>query len=274
MQKRTVFFVSDSTGITAKKLGQSLLAQFENIEFEKVVLPYIDNEAKALAVVEQVNKAFERDSLAPIIFDTIIQKDIRKIISRCNGFMVDIFTAFLKPLEKELQQKSSYSVGMSHHGIENAEYKDRINAVHYALDNDDGAKLDKYGEADIILVGVSRSGKTPTSLYLAMQWGIYAANYPLTDDDLEDLRLPKSLIAHKDKLFGLTIAADRLSAIRNERRANCRYSSMRQCEIETRNAEALFRRYGIPTVDATHQSIEEISTRILMATNLGNNDRY
>ena len=266
--KRTAFFISDSTGITAEALGSSLLAQFEGLQFERVILPYIDNTEKARSAAEKINRAAERDGVAPIIFDTIVNANVRAIIKASAGFTIDILATFLTPLEEALGIKSSFTVGGAHGVANETHYKHRIDAVHYALDNDDGAKIDRYNQAELILIGVSRSGKTPTSLYLALQTGVFVANYPLTDDDLDTGRLPRPLANHRAKLYGLTIDPQRLVAIRDERRANTRYSSIGQCEYEVRQAERLFQRFGIPYIDSTHASIEEIATRILADSGL------
>lgn len=262
--KRTAFFISDGTGITAETLGQSLLSQFENVEFTKLLRPYVDTVEKARDMVQQINAAAERDGIRPIIFDTVVNSDIRNELAASNGYLIDIFSTFLAPLEQEIGDGSSYSVGKSHSIKHSGLYKDRIDAVHYAMDNDDGARTEHYDRADIILVGVSRCGKTPTSLYLALQSGIRAANYPLTEEDMERLQLPAPLKAHKHKLFGLTIDPDRLTSIRHERRPNSRYASFGQCEFEVREVESLFRRENIPFVNTTTFSIEEISAKILV----------
>lgn len=262
--KRSAFFISDGTGITAETLGQSLLAQFENIAFTKVTRPYIDDVTKARAIVQQINQAAERDGARPIIFDTIVNQDIRDILAESEGYMIDIFQTFLAPLEQELTSHSSYSVGKSHSIAHSANYMERIEAVNFALDNDDGARTHYYDKADLILIGVSRCGKTPTCLYMAMQYGIRAANYPLTEDDMEHLQLPNALRQHKHKLFGLTIDPDRLTAIRNERKPNSRYASFAQCEFEVREVENLFRRENIAHINSTHFSVEEISAKIMV----------
>lgn len=261
--KRTAFFISDGTGITAETLGQSLLAQFENIAFEKLTRPYIDSPDKAQQMVQQINEAAEKDGIRPIIFDTIVNRDIRAVLDTANGFFIDIFSTFLAPLEKELIADSSYSVGKSH-SIAKNNYMERIEAVNFALDNDDGARTHYYDKADMILIGVSRCGKTPTCLYMAMQYGIRAANYPLTEEDMEHLQLPNALKAHKHKLFGLTIDPDRLTAIRHERKPNSRYASYSQCEFEVRKVEQLLAKENIPFINSTHFSVEEISAKILV----------
>lgn len=261
--RRSVFFISDGTGITAETLGHSLLSQFEGIDFEELTIPYVDTVEKAWTAVNEINRAAEAEGSRPIIIDTIVNKDIREVIGKANAFMLDVFEIFVGRLEQELHSHSVDKVGKSHSIVNNESYGVRIEAVHFALDNDDGARTRHYDKADIILTGVSRCGKTPTSLYMALQFGVNVGNYPLTEDDFDDLRLPGALKEHKKKLFGLTIDPERLTAIRNERKANSRYASIQQCEMETRAAIAMFNKEGIPYINTTHLSIEEISTRIL-----------
>ncbi|GEK71886.1 MULTISPECIES: posphoenolpyruvate synthetase regulatory kinase/phosphorylase PpsR [Halomonas] len=268
---RTAFFISDGTGITAESLGRSLLAQFENVEIRMLTKPYIDSVEKAKRLVEVIQATAVKDGNTPIIIDTIVDQDVRAVIRDAEGFQVDIFSTFLEPLEQELATHSSYSVGRTHAIGSDDVYMDRIQSVHFALDNDDGARTHQYDKADIILVGVSRCGKTPSSLYLALQFGIRAANYPLTEDDQDEngsLKLPPVLAKHRHKLFGLTIDPRRLAAIRHERRPNSRYSSMDQCVQEVAEAEALYRRMHIPYIDTTRFSVEEISTRMIAETGI------
>ncbi|SFU30901.1 posphoenolpyruvate synthetase regulatory kinase/phosphorylase PpsR [Halomonas korlensis] len=263
---RTAFFISDGTGITAESLGRSLLAQFENVDIRMVTKPYVDSVDKARQLAEVIEATAVRDGATPIIIDTIVDEQIRDVIRDAAGFKIDIFSTFLKPLEEELATHSSYSVGRTHAIGSDDVYMDRIHSVHFALDNDDGARTHQYDKADVILIGVSRCGKTPTSLYLALQFGIRAANYPLTEDDLDEdgiLKLPKALAPHRHKLFGLTIDPRRLAAIRHERRPNSRYSSMDQCLQEISQAEGLYRQLHIPFIDTTRFSVEEISTRMI-----------
>lgn len=266
--KRTAFFISDGTGLTSEALGRSLLSQFSHLDFDYVTLPYVTSVQDAQAAVKKINQIAEESGFRPIIFDTIVNQDIRAQITACNGFMIDIFSTFINPLEKELGSASSYTVGKSRTIINRETYNIRLEAIDFTLDNDDGARTRNYDQADIILIGVSRSGKTPTSLYLALQFGIYTANYPLTENDIDDLCLPKSLKPHKDKLFGLTIDSGRLNSIRTERMANSRYASFNQCDTEVRGAEAIFKKEGIPFLDTTDMSIEEIATRILAVTGI------
>ncbi|RMF19094.1 MAG: kinase/pyrophosphorylase [Gammaproteobacteria bacterium] len=265
---RTAFFVSDGTGITAEALGNAMLAQFDNIRFEKVTLPYIDTLEKAREAVNQIRVAGMRDGAPPVIFDTIVNKEIREEVQRSEGIMVDIFGTFLEPLEQALGAKSSYTVGKSHSIASDSNYQQRIEAMNFALENDDGARTRYYDEADIILVGVSRSGKTPTCIYLALQYGIKAANFPITEEDIQDQRLPRQLRPYKEKIFGLTIDPERLAAIRNERKPNSRYASPSQCRYEVEEVELMYRRERIPFVNSTDHSVEEIATRVILQSGL------
>ena len=266
--KRKVFFLSDSTGMTAENLGRSLLVQFPQIKFESVTRPFIDSPEKATRIAAEINQEAQSLPQRPIVIDTIVKPEVSDIIKQSNCFYIDVFSTFLAPLEKELEVSSSHTVG--HPAIfkeggyaTDQAYMERIEAVHFALANDDGMHLHRYSEADIILIGVSRTGKTPSSVYLGMQYGVKAANYPLIPDDLELNRLPSALIDHQKKLFGLTIRAGRLAEIRNERKPNSTYASLRNCVDEIRQAENLYRQYRIPYIDTTQLSIEEISARML-----------
>ena len=264
--KRSVFFISDGTGITAETLGHSLLAQFGSVKFEEFTLPYIDSIERAHQAVLKINQVAAEDGCKPIIIDTLVNKEIRQIITNANGCMFDVFETFVGKLEEELGVQPTNKIGK--HTVNTLSYKTRIDAIHFALDNDDGARTRHYDSADIILIGVSRSGKTPTCIYLAMQFGIRAANYPLTEDDLDDNCLPKSLKEHKNKLFGLMIDAERLTAIRTERKANSRYASPQQCQMELRAVEGIYVKEGIPFLNVSEMSVEEIATRIIQLAGL------
>ncbi len=268
VEKRSAFFISDSTGITAEVVGDSLLIHFPDIEFERRVLPYTDSEEKTAKVVNEINEAAEKDGAAPIVFVSLMNKTLSEMLQASNGFYVDVLNTFMKPLEKALGCKGNHQIGRTKVATADHDYSRRMDAVHFALENDDGGMTRKYSQADIILIGVSRSGKTPTSLYLAMQFGIFCANYPITEEDLEDGRLPKALDEYRNKLFGLTIDANRLVSIRQERLSNSRYASIQQCAMEVRETEALLQRFGVPWINTTNASVEEISTRILAKTEL------
>ncbi|WP_373987362.1 pyruvate, water dikinase regulatory protein [Duganella sp. BuS-21] len=259
---RTVFFVSDGTGITAETFGHSVLTQFE-LRFRQVRLPFIDTLDKAHDAVRKINEAFATDGQRPIIFSTLVKTELSDVIRLCKGMYMDMFQTFVAPLEQELGVKSTHTIGRSHNIVDSEEYKNRIEAINFSLAHDDGQSHKNLSSADVILVGVSRSGKTPTSLYLAMQYGIKAANYPLIPDDFERGRLPSSLYEFKSKIFGLTITPERLSEIRNERRAGSKYASLENCRYEVNEAEAMMKREGIRWLSSTTKSIEEISTTIL-----------
>jgi len=266
--KRKVFFLSDSTGMTAENLGRSLLAQFPDIQFESVTKPFIDTPEKAQKIATEINQEVQTSAQRPIVIDTILSDESSDLIRRADCFYIDIFSTFLSPLEKELGVKSSHTVGhpaifKEDNRAVDQNYMQRIDAVHFALANDDGMHLHRYNDADIILVGVSRTGKTPSSVYLGMQYGIKAANYPLVPDDLDLNRMPDALSEHTKKLFGLTIRPARLADIRNERKPNSKYAALRTCVDEVRQAEALYRQYRIPYIDTTQLSVEEISARML-----------
>ncbi len=266
MNERTVFFLSDQTGVTAETLGHSLLTQFDGHNFRQVTLPFIDSDDKAREAVKKINEAATEADARPIVFSTLVQDEFRSTVREANGLHLDIFDAFLEPLEEELQQKSTRTAGRAHGMSDIDAYMKRIEATNFALANDDGAITRDYEKADVILVGVSRSGKTPTCLYLALQYGVYAANFPLTDEEFDSGALPDILIRQKSKLFGLTIAPTRLQQIRRERRALGKYSSAQQVRYELREAGKIFKKYSIPFVDTTEFSIEEISSRILDST--------
>ena len=259
---RTVFFVSDGTGITAETFGHSVLTQFE-LRFRQVRLPFIDTLDKAYDAVRKINEAFENDGHRPIIFSTLVKAELSDVIRQCKGMYMDMFQTFVAPLEQELGVKSTHTIGRSHNIVDSEEYRNRIEAINFSLAHDDGQSHKNLAEADVILVGVSRSGKTPTSLYLAMQYGIKAANYPLIPDDFERGKLPSSLYQFKTKIFGLTITPERLSEIRNERRAGSKYASLENCRYEVNEAELMMKREGIRWLSSTTKSIEEISTTIL-----------
>jgi len=258
---RTVFFVSDGTGITVEMLGHSLLTQFEGIEFHHVTVPFIDSAAKAEECLARINEA-ARSGARPVVFTTLVNNDMRSLVRKSEAFVLDFFEMFLDPLEGELGQKSSHTIGRSHSARDEG-YSHRIEAINFALAHDDGASSRDLAKADVILVGVSRSGKTPTSLYLSLQFGIRAANYPLIPEDFDRMSLPKVLEDYRDKLYGLSIAPERLREIRNERRPNSKYADLQNCRHEVQQAEKLMRREDIRWANSTTKSIEEIATTIM-----------
>lgn len=259
---RTVFFVSDGTGITAETFGHAVLTQFD-LRFRQIRMPFIDTIDKAHDAVRTINQAFERDGQFPICFSTLVKAELSSVVRQSKSVYMDLIQTFVDPLEQELGVKSTHTIGRSHNMNDSDAYKHRIEAINFSLAHDDGQSNRNLEEADVILVGVSRCGKTPTSLYLAMQYGIKAANYPLVPDDFERGKLPSALPKFRNKIFGLSITAPRLSEIRNERLPGSKYATLENCRYEINEAESLMKREGIRWLSSTTKSIEEISTTIL-----------
>jgi regulator of PEP synthase PpsR (kinase-PPPase family) len=267
--RRTVLFVSDGTGITVQMLGHSLLTQFEGLEFREVTLPFIDSlETAESQCMPYIREAFAAGHGKPIVFSTLVNPEARDVIRRSGALVFDFFETFIDPLEAGLGIKSNHTIGRSHSSTDKQEYKNRIEAINFSMAHDDGASHRDLAEADVILVGVSRSGKTPTSLYLAMQFGVKAANYPLIPEDFERRRLPDVLTGFRGKLYGLSIAPERLREIRQERRPDSEYAKLSNCRYEVEQAEQMMRREGIHWINSTTKSIEEIATTILRDINL------
>jgi len=263
MPNRTVFFISDGTGITAETFGKAILAQFE-MKTRYIRLPFVDSADKAHQAVRQINHTAEVENIKPIVFTTLVNMEVLQVIREgCKGMLLDMFGTFVNPLEEELGIKSHHRVGRFSDVSKSKDYHDRIEAINFSLAHDDGQSNRDLESAEVILVGVSRSGKTPTSLYLAMQHGLKAANYPLIPEDFERKQLPPDLVPHRKKIFGLTIHPDRLSEIRTERRPNSKYASIENCRQEVADAESMMRRSGIRWLSTTTKSIEEIATTIL-----------
>jgi regulator of PEP synthase PpsR (kinase-PPPase family) len=268
MSLRTVFFVSDQTGVTSETLGNSLMTQFDGLQVQRITLPFLESADKAREAVQTINATARADGQRPVVFSTLVQDHLREIFVGCDGFVLDFFQTFLGPLERELGLPSAHAAGRAHGIADSAGYDRRIEATNFALSCDDGARTRDYSQADIVLVGVSRSGKTPTSLYLALQYGIFTANFPLTEDEFEGGGLTPALAANRSKLYGLTIEPGRLVQIREARRPGSRYASPQQVSYELRRAEGLYGRYKIPHLDATQRSVEEIASWILDQTGL------
>ena len=268
MKSRTIFFVSDRTAITAETLGNSLMTQFDGVERERHVIPFVDTEARAESLKKRINDAYTVNEGRPLVFSTFTNDHLRKIVAESDCIFYDLFNDYITRMENDLRQESSHIAGKSHGLVDKSSYESRIRAVNYALEYDDGAKMDRYDQADVILVGVSRTGKTPTSLFLALQYGIYTANFPITDSDLDNCSLPRVIKPHKKKLFGLTIDAEQLSRIREERRPGSPYASLRTCQREISQVEELFLLENIPFLNVTAISIEEIAAQIRLTRDL------
>jgi len=260
---RLVYIVSDGTGITAENFSQSILAQFE-ASFKQIRIPFVDTVDKAHDAVIQINGANPKYGQA-IVFTTLVNPEVNQVVSKANALVLDMFQTFVAPLEQTLGMRSTHAINRLHHNADTDAYKNRIEAINYSLAHDDGQSNQNLADANVILVGVSRVGKTPTSLYLAMQYGLKAANYPLVPEDFERGQLPKDLLPHKQKIYGLTIDADRLCEIRNERRPGSNYAKLENCRYEINEATSMMRRESIPWVSTTSKSIEEIATTILQA---------
>jgi regulator of PEP synthase PpsR (kinase-PPPase family) len=265
---RTAFFVSDRTGITAEMLGHSLLTQFDGVRFNEVTLPFVDTIEKAREVVDKINQQGATDGERPIVISTLARTEIAQVVGEADALFLDCFEIFISPLERELGVRASHAIGRSHSVNDFVNYHHRIESVNYTLSHDDGVSNRDLSDADVILVGVSRCGKTPTCLYLSMQYGIRAANYPLIPEDFSTMRLPAQLRPLRGKLYGLTIKPSRLQQIRNERRPGSQYATLANCEFEVREAEALMRQEGISFLDATSKSVEELATTILQEAKL------
>lgn len=259
---RPIFYVSDGTGITAETIGHSLLTQFGGVRFAPERLPFVDSADKAREAADEIRRAGESHGVRPIVVNSCVDSELNRLLAESGALMLDVFAPFIAPLEEELGSPRQPRVGQAHGIVDFDTYHRRINAMNYALTHDDGMAVD-YSEADLVLVGVSRAGKTPTCVYLALHYGIRAANYPLTEEDLESDRLPPRLRACRSKLFGLTIDPIRLHQIRQERRPNSRYSQLDTCKREVAAAQTMFQVERIPVLSTTHASIEEISSRVL-----------
>jgi regulator of PEP synthase PpsR (kinase-PPPase family) len=259
---RQVFFLSNGTAITAETLGLSLLAQFPDHQFQTHTIPFVDTLEKAHSVTDEINRCIDETRQLPLVICTMGDEDLIKIIKLANALVIDPFGDILPRLEKALAAQH-HEPGQSHRTVNPSLYDSRIDAIDYAMQHDDGGRIQNYDEADIILIGVSRSGKTPSCLYLALQFGIKAANYPITEEDMDSDRLPEPLRPFKQRLYGLTTDLQRLINIRQERRPNSRYSSQDQCRFELRAVEEMYLKHGITYINTSKMSVEEISARII-----------
>ena len=263
--KRTVYFVSESTGITAETLGHSLLSQFDNVDFEQIYMPFIDTPLRAKALTQRMQEAADRDGDRPIVFATMLDAVIRDILKSGNCYYLELFDGFIDPQSQELGVAPSRKSGRSHAITKPSSYTKRIEAINFAMANDDGVRPDNFAHADVVLLGVSRSGKTPTCLYLAMHYGLRSANYPVTEEDFERGDVAPAVWDARHKVFALTIDPLRLQRIREERRPGSPYASLERCKEDIRHARQMYQRLGVPVLNTTSQSIEEISSHILKA---------
>ena len=262
--RRSVYFVSDHTGVTAEVLGHSLLARFDEDSIETSTRPFVDSLERADALVAELSQLPE----PPIVFSTITDAAIRQRIAASGSLHLDLFEPFIHQLEVALGRQAATRVGAAHSIRNLPRYQARIDAVEFSLATDDGSNVGRYDRAEVVMVGVSRVGKSPTCLYLAMQYGVRASNYPLADDDFERPGLPEKLNEYRSRLFGLTIDPSRLHELRQRRRPGTGYASAERCEYEVAQAERLFRRHAVPFLDVTNVSVEELASLVLQRANL------
>jgi len=255
MRSHSVFCISDHTGVTVEAVTKSVLAQFPSLEFSLIALPFIDSPEKARAAAAQIAAAPDA-----LVFSTLSDPALRAILHDSRANLFDIFGLVVPAVEAALNQVATPSGGRTHGMTHN--YESRMDAVNFSLALDDGLQPQRLDEADLILVGVSRVGKTPTALYLALQYGLRVANYPLTPDDLEHGSLPGILLANLPRLRALTLSAERLAAIRHARYPDSRYASLQQCRSELAAAEKLFARDALTVLDTTRMSVEEIAAHL------------
>jgi regulator of PEP synthase PpsR (kinase-PPPase family) len=259
--KRAAFFISDGTGITAGSLG-GLLAHFPETDFEQIRVPFTDSISKIEDAQKRIVNAKLSTGQRPVVIMSIGDPNLASELKQVDAYYVDLFESFIHPLGKELDQTALTRPGVSH-SIKGANYGSRMEAINFALGHDDGMTHSGLNQAQVILIGVSRSGKTPTSIYLAMQFGIKAANYPLIPEDFERGSLPPILEGYLDKIFGLTIRPERLHSLRSERRPDSHYASLANCREEILKAETLMKKIGIPMAESTSRSVEELSAIII-----------
>ncbi|AIV08385.1 phosphoenolpyruvate synthase regulatory protein [Vibrio harveyi] len=262
-QSRDVFYVSDGTAITCETLGHVVLGQFPFIPNEKT-FPFVESEDKVADVIKEIEISYQRDGVKPLVFFSIVVPEIREVLLKAPAYSYDVLESIVQKVEDDIQMAPQPKMQRSRSVSKDSDtYFDRIAAIEYTLAHDDGITLKGLEEADIILLGVSRSGKTPTSLYMAMQFGLRVVNYPFIAEDVKMMRLLPEFEIHRHKLFGLTINPERLNEIRENRLSGSEYASTEQCKLELDTVEALFRREAIPYINTSSLSVEEITTRIL-----------
>ncbi len=265
---QNVFFISDSTGITIESLGHSLFTQFPKFTFEKEVFPFVTDKEDAEKVISRIKKVASNSQSKPIVFTSLADEKLKSLFIS-NGITVfDIFSTFIPDIESHLGTHASHAIGETHGVGSTSGYLQRIDALNFALSHDDGMKINDIEHADIILTGVSRSGKTPTCLYLAMHYNLKAANYPLTDSDFDNPFLPEILSKVQERVFGLTISPQQLNKIREERKPDSQYASYEQCVFEIEKAETMFNNSGLDFINTSAVSIEEIATTIIQHMDL------
>lgn len=267
-QRRDVFYVSDGTAITCETLGHVVLGQFAVQPNEKT-FPFVESDEKLSELLKQIQRSYQLHGVKPLVFFSMVIPEMRTRLLQAPAHFYDVLESIVQRVSLDIEMEPAPKLQRSRSvGKDSDTYFDRIAAIEYTLAHDDGVSLKDLDRADIILLGVSRSGKTPTSLYMAMQFGLRVVNYPFIAEDMHAMRLLPEFEFHRHKLFGLTINAERLTEIRENRLAGSEYASNQQCQQELATVEALFRREAISCINTSSLSVEEISTRILERTGL------
>jgi regulator of PEP synthase PpsR (kinase-PPPase family) len=257
-----VFFLSDSTGISAETMGNALLIQFPGLHFERRLFPFITTVEEARRVVAVLDDA-AAGPVTPLAFSTTAVTEIRHELHRSACPLIDFFDLHISRVEAILGARADRVAARLHGVGDIVAYNARMAAVEYAIEHDDGQSLRALDKADVILLAPSRCGKTPTTMYLALQHGVFVANYPLVEEDFDSADLPRPVRQLRERCFGLVTTPARLSQVRQERRPNSRYASLEQCSYELRQAEAMYRAHRLPVINSSAKSVEEMSTLIL-----------
>ena len=261
--KYQISLVSDSTGETLDRIFLALKSQFLDFNYEKKEHVFIRTEKQVDRIISESQK--NKNS---IILYTIVENKLAKYISYvCNQKKIPCFSvlgSLILNFSKLLNQKATH-IPSAQHVLDDDYYK-RIEAIQFTMIHDDGVKAEEVEDADIILLGVSRTSKTPTSIYLANR-GYKTLNIPLVGNQ----NLPR-ILKEKPKNFcvvGLNVEAERLSDIRINRLETMKvnrisnYSDLNSIKKEIHNAKELFKRYNWPTIDVTRKSVEETAASII-----------
>lgn len=263
-----VFFVAGGTGISAETLGNMMLQQFPSVRFVREKLPFIKTVQQANDALAQLDAA-KTSLVTPLVFSTVAVEEIREILSRTQCAFIDLFGSHLDIVERVLHVNAAHNASSPHGVSDQGLYDARMKAVEFAIEHDDGQSLRQLDKADLILTAPSRCGKTPTTMYLALQYGLRVANYPLVEEDFQTGGLPRPIAPYADKCYGILSTAIRLSQVRSERRPGSAYATLAQCTYELRRAEALFRAHRIPYINSAAMSVEEMAATILQTRKQG-----
>jgi len=256
---KDVYYISGSTALLAEDMGQALLCQFQEISFHEEKIPFIKTKEDAEKALEHIRE--QSGGRRPLIFCTIMDQQIRRILDSPEVEFFDVFGSILDRLETCLETKALRVPGYSR-TIDDMTLAKRVEAIHFSIEHDDGTRTREYDEAEVILVGVSRSGKTPVSVYLATHMGIKSANFPLTAEHLDSYELPHEIIRNRKKVVGLTTSPQLLHKIREQRYSGSNYAKVSTCASELSQAKQIYMKYNIPVVETDGKSIEETSVQV------------